>query len=331
MSATPERSSAREDPALIGRIARLHYEHGLTHQQIADLVGVSRVKVTRLLAQARRTGVVEIRVHSDEPLFTDLELQLATHTGLDHVLLAPTTDDDDDQHDALGAVGARLLANLLVGGGTVAVGLSASVAAAARHLRGLERTEARFVPATGTWLPGDGAPQHDDVAQALARAVGGCSSALPAPVLAASEEAATHYRREPAVRDVLERARGSKLAVVGIGGVTAGSSLLLDANLPDGAIDELLAAGAVGGIVASFLDADGRPIATGLSRRIVGLTVEELREIPVRLGIAGGSSKRAAVAGAIRGGHLTALVTDLDTGRWLLDELDAVGDQRSEL
>ena len=304
---------------MIGRVARLHYEHGLTHQQIADLVGVSSVKVTRLLADARRTGVVEIRVHSDEPLFTELELALATHAGLDHVLLAPTTPDDDDQHDALGAVGARLLATLLVGGGTVAVGLSASVAAAARHLHGLERTGARFVPATGTWLPGDGAPQHDDVAQALARAVGGRSSALPAPVLAASEEAATHYRREPAVRDTLERARHANLAVVGVGGVTAGSSLLLDTNLPDGTVEDLLAAGAVGGIVASFLDAGGAPIATGLSRRIVGLTVEELGAIPVRLGIAGGAAKRAAVAAAIRGRHLTALVTDVDTGRWLLD------------
>ncbi|TVR34574.1 MAG: hypothetical protein EA388_08785 [Nitriliruptor sp.] len=309
---------------MIGRIARLHYEHGLTHQQIADLVGISRVKVTRLLAQARRTGIVEIRVHSDEPLFTELELQLATHAGLDHVLLAPTAEDGGEQLDALGAVGGRLLTRLLESSDTIAVGLSASVAAIAGHIRGVERPDARFVPATGTWLPEDSTPHHDDVAQALARAVGGRCSSLPAPVLAASEEAAQHYRREPAVRDALRRARGSDLAVVGVGGVAAGSSLLLDANLPDTAVDELLAAGAVGGIVASFHDAQGRSIATPLSRRIVGLTVEELRVIPRRLGIAGGPSKRAAVAGAIRGGHLTGLVTDVDTARWLLEELDPV-------
>ncbi len=307
---------------MIGRVARLHYEHGLTHQQIADLLGVSRVKVTRLLAQARRAGVVEIRVHSDEPLFTELELQLAARAGLDHVAIAPTMADEDAQHDALGAVGARLLVRLLEGNATVAVGLSASVAATARHLRGLESTDARFVPATGTWVSGDGTPQHEDVAAALARAVKGRSSSLPAPVLAASEQAATHYRREPAVRDALERARRADLAVVGIGGVTAGSSLLLDANLPEGTVDELIAAGAVGGIVASFHDAVGRPIETRLSRRIIGLSLAELRAIPVRLGIAGSPSKRAALAGAIRGGHLTALVTDVVTAERLVDELD---------
>ncbi|MCC5949737.1 MAG: helix-turn-helix domain-containing protein [Nitriliruptoraceae bacterium] len=305
-------------------MARLHYEHGLTHQQIADLVGVSRVKVTRLLAEARRTGVVEIRVHSDEPLFTELELELATHVGLDRVLLAPSSADEDAQLDALGAVGARSLRSLLVPDATVAVGLSASVAAMARHLRGLERPDTRFVPATGTWLPDDGAPQHDDVAQALARAVGARSSTLPAPVLTATEEAASHYLQEPAVRDALARARRADVAVVGIGGVTSGSSLLLDTSLPPDTVEQLIAAGAVGGIVASFHDDRGQPIATDLARRIVGLTVEQLHAIPVRLGVAGGPAKRAAVAGALRGRHLTALVTDHDTARWLLGHLDRI-------
>lgn len=306
---------------MIGRVARLHFEHGLTHQQIADLLGVSRVKVTRLLAEARRTGVVEIRVHSDEPLFTELELRLTEHADLDHVLLAPSLPDEAAQLDALGAVGARLLTRLLADAESVAVGLSASVRAMAGHLRSAERGDVRFVPATGTWLPGGGAEQHDDVAQALARAAGARSLPLPAPVLAASEAAAAHYREEPVVRDALERARRADLAVVGIGGIAAGSSLLLDASLPPGTVENLVAAGAVGGVVASFHDGAGRPIATDLARRIVGLTVEELQAIPARLGVAGGPAKRDALAGALRGGFLTALVTDADTARWLLAHL----------
>jgi hypothetical protein len=62
---------------MLGRAARLHYQHGYTHQQIAETLGVSRVKVTRMLAEARRTGIVEIRIHSDETIFTDLEVALA--------------------------------------------------------------------------------------------------------------------------------------------------------------------------------------------------------------------------------------------------------------
>lgn len=304
---------------MIGRVARLHYEHGLTHQQIADRLGVSRVKVTRMLAEARRTGVVEIRVHSDEPLFTDLEEALAEHAGLAHVQLAPTVGDAEAQLAALGAVGARLLALLIDGVETVAVGLSASVGALASHVFDRQAPGVRFVPATGTWLPGEDDQQHQDVAQTLARAFGARASTLPAPVLAATEEAAQLFRAEPAVRDALDRARAADLAVVGLGGTTAGSSLLLDASVPRAALDELLDAGAVGGLVASFLDARGQPIVTDLARRIIGLSVEELDAIPGRLAIAGGAAKRAAIAAALRGGHVTALVTDDATARWLLD------------
>ena len=48
----PERSpSRRADRDLIGKAARLHYEFGLTHREISEMLGISRVKVTRLLGR----------------------------------------------------------------------------------------------------------------------------------------------------------------------------------------------------------------------------------------------------------------------------------------
>ena len=61
-----ERSTARRtDLDLIGKAARLHYEFGLTHRDISEMLGISRVKVTRLLGQAREIGMVQITVNSD--------------------------------------------------------------------------------------------------------------------------------------------------------------------------------------------------------------------------------------------------------------------------
>ena len=94
---------------MLGRVARLHYQHGLTHQQIADTLGLSRVKVTRLLAEARRTGVVEIRIHSDETVFTDLEFEVQAAYGLAQVWIAPTFDEPDRLLASIGTVGAHAL------------------------------------------------------------------------------------------------------------------------------------------------------------------------------------------------------------------------------
>lgn len=46
------------------RIARLYYERGLTQDEIAQDLKVSRPLISRLLNEAREVGIVEVRVHS---------------------------------------------------------------------------------------------------------------------------------------------------------------------------------------------------------------------------------------------------------------------------
>lgn len=303
---------------MLGRVAKLHYEHGLTHQQIADILGLSRVKVTRLLAEARRTGVVEIRVHSDERLFTDLEADLVQRFGLRQAWVAPHVDDAQRFRTSLGIVGATAVLAALRPGMTAAVGLSATVAAVAEQLHSDLPIDALFVPATGSRLGAADAPSAQDVAQALARAVKGRSHHLPAPVLASTPEAATLLRQEPDVASALALARHADLAIVGVGGTARGSGLLMHGAVPDETIDDLLSAGAVGGILAGYYDLDGTPVASTLADRIIGITLEELAAIPVRLGIAGGPDKVTALRGALAGRHLDVLATDDATATALL-------------
>lgn len=308
---------------MLGRVARLHYEHGFTHQQIADTLGLSRVKVTRLLAEARRTGIVEIRIHSDESIFTDLEVALKERYGLSQAWVAPTFESRDRLLRSIGTVGATALAAVLRPGMTVAVGLSETVAAVAPHVKIDEPSAALFVPATGSRLGSRDTVHPQDVAQELARAFQGQARHLPAPVLAASEESAKLLRKEPDVATTLELARTADIAFFGVGGTIPGAGMLMDGAVPQGTIRELVAAGAVGGISAGFFDAAGRPVLTALSRRIIGLALDDLALIPVRIALAGGPDKRHALLGALVGGYLNVLVTDEQTARHLVDTADS--------
>lgn len=304
---------------MIGRVARLHYQHGFTHQQIADILGLSRVKVTRLLAEARRTGIVEIRVHSDESIFTALELELVERFGLTQAWVAPSFEDRDRRLSAIGTAGALALRAALHPGMTVAVGLSETVAALAPHVTVDEPSGVLFVPATGSRLgPADGAHPHE-VAQALAHAFRGQSRHLPAPALASSPETARLLRREPDVEAALRLARRADVVVVGVGGTSPGASMLMDGVLQPDTVRELIDAGAVGGISAGFYDASGSPVDTSLAHRLIGLSLTEILAPPVRIALAGGPGKREALLGALAGGYLTVLVTDERTARALCD------------
>lgn len=307
---------------MLGRVARLHYEHGFTHQQIADTLGLSRVKVTRLLAEARRVGIVEIRIHSDESIFTDLEVLLKERYGLRQAWVSPSFDSRDRLLRAIGTVGATALQAALHPGMTVAVGLSETVAAVAPHVKVDGPSAALFVPATGSRLGARDTVHPQDVAQQLARAFQGQARHLPAPVLASSEESARLLRQEPDVAATLQLARTADIAFFGVGGTIPGAGMLMDGAVPQGTIRELVTAGAVGGISAGFYRADGSPVRTSLARRIIGLTLDELVTIPVRIAVAGGPDKCRALLGALAGRYINVLVTDEASARYLIDASD---------
>ena len=81
---------ASADLEVIGKAARLHYEYGLTHQEVADVLHVSRVKVTRLLKQARDFGIVQIHVLPEVSPYAGIEMELAHRFNLDEAVVVPT-------------------------------------------------------------------------------------------------------------------------------------------------------------------------------------------------------------------------------------------------
>lgn len=302
---------------LMGRVARMYYELGLTHQEIADALGLSRVRVTRLLAEARESGMVEIIVHVEESLFAAEEQALLSRFGLRQAWIAPSVDDPAKASRAMATVGAEALASVIDKDTTVAMGLSTAVAAVvdafpARPLG------ARFVPLTGSSSGlANGANPHE-LTLALARRTDGSAFHLPAPLVAATPQAAESAYADPGVRDVLTRAAEASTLIVGIGS-TQDSRGLLYGSLSDEERAELHAAGAIGDIGGRFFNANGTPVRGELDSRVVGLDLDQLRAIPHRLAIAAGTTKLESVRTALASGMVNMLVTDSNTVTALLD------------
>jgi len=77
-------------------------------------------------------------------------------------------------------------------------------------------------------------------------------------------------------------------------------------------------AGAVGQVNLRFIDKDGNPVTTKLDDRVIGISLEQLRQADTRIGVAGGQSKYEAIRAALRGGWINTLATDVETAKWLL-------------
>jgi lsr operon transcriptional repressor len=303
---------------VLGRVASLHYTHGLTHQKIADLLGLSRVQVTRLLAKAVREGIVEIRVHSDESIFPDLQIALAEKFGLKQVWVSPGFDDEEKNMESLGAVAAQCLISLLKPKDVVAVGLSVTLEHMIPHLPKIQ-SGAVFVPALGSRPGGAVSVNPHEIASELADKLGGLTRHLPAPFVMASKESADMMRREPDVSATLELARQASMGLYGLGGTQKGSGPLIEAIAPSGELEKLTKRGAVGDISGIYFDSEGKYVPSSIEKRIIGLSLEEILAIPSRLVVAGGEKKLDAIAAASKSGIVTDLVTDQRTAESLLD------------
>ena len=109
------------------------------------------------------------------------------------------------------------------------------------------------------------------------------------------------------------------MAIVGIGSLEPSPLLRQSGNAVSPEDLQLLRdAGAVGDICLRFFDERGIPVSSSFDDRVVGISVPQLLAVPRRVAVAGGERKEAAILGAVTGGLVNVLVTDVATARRLL-------------
>jgi DNA-binding transcriptional regulator LsrR (DeoR family) len=85
-----------EADRLRARAIWLYHVEGATQNDIATQLGISRVMVVRLLADARRRNEVRITIAAPLTDLLLLEREVETRFGINRVIVAPFTDADAD-------------------------------------------------------------------------------------------------------------------------------------------------------------------------------------------------------------------------------------------
>ncbi len=89
-------------------------------------------------------------------------------------------------------------------------------------------------------------------------------------------------------------------------------------------MEELSSCGAVGEICGRFFDQNGRECDSRWRDRVLSIDLEQIRQIPQVIGVVAGGDRSAAIAAAIRGGLVKALVIDDTVAGFLSGTFGAV-------
>lgn len=310
------------------KAAELYYRDGLSQQEIAQKLHTSRTSISRALIQARNEGYVQIRIQYPEQSNLGLERELEEKYGLTEALIAvPAYDQSSDQEVAFQAVDytLRVLKKNMVLGMTWGRAMHGFVEQLAQdeRLRSLSFRNVKIVPFLGT----PGVTQLDSwdattYSNTLATKVGNllhCASYnLSAPMYVDGEKEKELIEGIDEISKVLHMAETADMALIGIGSMQKDSSIIKAGIRTEEEYKELMQKGAVGEIVGRIYDKNGQTVDEDLQRKMIGISLDKIAKIPVRVGISYGKDKIEAIKGAIAGGLVNVLVTDVPTAELLL-------------
>ena len=289
--------------------SRLYYELGETQSRVAELLGVTRPQVSRLLKRARAEGIVEIRIIDRAAADSPAADTIVRRFGLSAVHLAPAlVGPEEISRRMIGRLAADVLRAAIRDGAVVGIGDGASISAVADAIAAdepLHETGATVVPmAGGYWF---GGPAREPFRR-VADGIGGVPLGLLAPGLVDDPATKTALCAHAGVRRILDLWDRLEVAAFGIGGPVWSAAALGAA-----VATELDRSGAVGEVLVSPFDIDGLLVCDALRDRTIAFDARELDRVPVRIGVAGGAGKVRPILGALRGGLITHLVTDQRT------------------
>ncbi|AWN24324.1 transcriptional regulator [Deinococcus irradiatisoli] len=306
------------------QVARLYFYQGLTTGEIAQELGLSRPRVSRLLTLARRSGLVEIRIHDPAEHPQVLEAQLRERfPGLSpHVVAVPPGSSPELSLERVAAYSANLLGQLLRPGQTVGLAWGTTLDAVSRALKPRAVPDLTFVQLNGSANAQDFMSGFvTDTLQRFARTYGARAHLFPVPTFFDNPQTKTMMWQERSVRHVLELQRRADLLLYSLGSLQADTPSHVYAGGYLGAAEqaELAAQGVVGDLATVFYRADGSFGGIPLNERASGPDLAQIRSAPQSLCVVSGLGKARALHAALLGGLARTLVVDEPTARAVLD------------
>ncbi len=313
--------SRETEPTLLDEAARagwLYYVGGMTQDQIAAELGVSRQRAQRLVSRAMAEGLIHVRLEHKIGACLQLEADLARRFSLGTCRVAPSLGPGADPARAIASVAAALLESYLARPEPQIIGLGTGRAlrAMVEELPAQRCERHRIVSLIGNIAP-DGSASFYDVIMRIADKLHAPHYPMPVPVISSSPEERALFHRLRPVQEVVRLAQNATVTFVGVGQMSADAPLRQDGFVTESQLGAMQSSGAVGEIAGWAYDAQGHYIDSAANDCVGGVRIDPGRE-PV-IGVAAGLTKIPAIRAALAGKLISGLVTDESTARGLLD------------
>lgn len=307
-----------EADRLRARATWLYHVEARTQSDIANLLGINRVMVVRLLADAKRRNEVRVTISSPLTELIELERAIETRLGIARVIVAPFSDPKEDPVKVIAAAAGNFISGLMKSGMTVGVGWGRTLYNTLPFITGATLADFRVISLLGgiaaarRFNPAEFAWQFAELFQAE-------GFLIPAPAVVDSIETKNALLERCGLSAIFEMADKLDVALLSVGGISTLTTSYRTGYISEADRRSLVETGAVGDILYNFINESGDLVPHEVNDRVISVKLSAMRRTPERVLISGGRDKRIAMRAAIKTLMPTTLITDELTARSLLE------------
>jgi|TARA_B110000305_G_C19451255_1_gene648089 DNA-binding transcriptional regulator LsrR (DeoR family) len=299
------------------RAAWLYYVEGLTQQATAKLLKINRVQVTRLLAEARKRGEVDIRINASISSIIEVERAVEHAFGIAKVIIAPMASEELDPTKAIASIAGQFISNYVQSDMKIGVGWGRTLYSTLPHIRGSDLEKIRVISLLGgisqakRFNPAEFAWQFTEL-------FNGEGYLVPAPALVDSAETKHALLEHCGINQIFELADDLDVAFLSAGGIEGITTSYRLGHVSEAERQSLIAAGAVGDLLYNFISEDGDLVDHNVNTRVISIGIDRLKNAKDRILISGGKEKVKVLLGCLRLVKPTVFITDEITAKAIL-------------
>ena len=293
------------------RVTKKRYLLQMNQEEIAKSENLSKATVSRLLKKAETFGYVTFRLNIPSLSAIDLEAEIKEKFGLKHVFVASAQINDERviAHDVVDAA-ASYLNTIITSGAVVGVSWGNTLSLLSRNLKKSNATDVTVVQLNGGISKNITPTGAESIARNFAENYSGTSYILPVPSFVDNKRIVDALKEDSKIREVFSLIRQSEIAIFSVGSLNPQSVLITSGYFSQEEYMTLKEKNYVGDICSRYFKKDGSYSDKSLYDRVIGISLEEIKDKKHSIGIVIGQQRTYALLGALNGGYINTLFTD---------------------
>lgn len=292
------------------KIAFWYHTCGMTQDEIARRLNLTRQKVNAVIGTLKDDGIVTVSVRGLERLHLEWEHLLEERFGLQRVIIAPVDDNAAFAFYKVANAAAQYLEQAITDGMTIGVSWGRTLAATVQEMRFARRSGCRVIQLVGAQSMDGESAKSDSIARALAEKLDCPGYMLYAPVLVSNPMTRTLLLEEMSIRRSMEAMAQCDIGLFGIGMLNEDAPMCRMGYLSNEDLHRLNAEGFCCDAAMNPIRRDGTVDGCFLEERIINANPETIRKMKNAVAVASGVGKAEAVKAVLRSGMMDTLIID---------------------